>query len=106
MRIWYGPVDEKKSTSRKVVRTFPDRSRRVAQTTDHFPSLKPSEQESTTGCRVLRFVKRASFDFSRPFERVSNPLIIMLDNSPPPWYSSLQLGLRAAPAETEAASAV
>jgi len=28
--IWYGPVDEKKSTSRKAVHTFPDHSCVVA----------------------------------------------------------------------------
>ena len=31
---------------------------------DHFTSRKLSERESTTGCRMLRFVKRAGFDFS------------------------------------------
>src|SRR6266404_3316025 len=30
MRIWYGPVDEKKSTSRKSVHTLPDHSCVVA----------------------------------------------------------------------------
>jgi hypothetical protein len=48
---------------------------------------------------MLRFVKRAGFDFSPPFEQVPNPSLIILDNCPPPWYSSLQLGLRAAPGE-------
>ena len=71
--------------------------RRVAQITDHSTSRKWSEHKSTTGCRMLRFVKRAGFDFSHPFERMPNSSLIILDNSLPPWYSSLQLGLRAAP---------
>jgi len=35
MRIWYGPVGEKKSTSRKVVHTFADHSSVVALCFNH-----------------------------------------------------------------------
>jgi hypothetical protein len=35
MRIWYGPVDEKKSTSRNVVHTFADHSSVVALCFNH-----------------------------------------------------------------------
>ena len=50
-------------------------SGRVAQTTDHFPSRKQSEHESTTGCPMLRFVKRAALDFSASVRMVNMSLI-------------------------------
>ncbi len=36
--------------------------------------------------------KAANLDFPAPFERIPNQLIIILDKSPPLWYSSLDFG--------------